>query len=69
MMTRREKMKKLNIALGAAICGLTLVADYVLKYYFGLENNVELSIFTGILVGLSATVGYVYSKLEDIHEE
>ena len=62
-------MKKLNIALGAAIFGLTIGANLVLKYYFRLENNVELSVFTGILVGLSATVGYVYSKLEDIHEE
>jgi len=62
-------MKKLTIALGAAICVLTLGANLVLKHYFGLENNVELSVFTGILVGLSATVGYVYSKLEDLHEE
>lgn len=69
MMTRREKMKKLNIALGAAICGLTLGANLVFKHYFGLENNVELSVLVGIIVGLSATVGYVYSKLEDFHEE
>jgi hypothetical protein len=62
-------MKKLNIALGAVIFGLTLGTNLVLKHYFGLENNVELSVFTGILVGLSATVGYVYSKLQDIHEE
>ena len=62
-------MKKLTIALGAAICVLTLGANLVLKHHFGLENNVELNVFTGILVGLSATVGYVYSKLEDLHEE
>ena len=62
-------MKNLNIALGAAIFGLTLGTNLVLKHYFGLEIDVELSVFTGILVGLSATVGYVYSKLQDIHEE
>lgn len=69
MMTRREKMKKLNIALGSAICVITMGANLVFKHYFGIENNVGLSVLVGIIVGLSATVGYVYSKLEDIHEE
>ena len=62
-------MKKLTIALGAAICVLSIGAQLILKHYFGIENNVELSVLVGIIVGLSAAVGYVYSKLEDIYEE
>lgn len=62
-------MKKLSIALGAAIFGLTLGEQLLLRYYFGLAINLELSVLVGIIVGLSATVGYVYSKLEEIHEE
>lgn len=62
-------MKKLSIALGAAIFGLTLGEQLLLRYYFGLAINLELSVLVGIIVGLSATVGYVYSKLEEVHEE
>lgn len=62
-------MKKLSIALSFAILVLCLVPQLVLKYYFGLEINAGMGILVGIVVGLSASVGYIYAKLEDIYEE
>lgn len=62
-------MKKLNMALGTVIFGLMLGEQLFLRYCFGLEVNLELGVLVGIIIGLSATVGYVYSKLEEVHEE
>lgn len=62
-------MKKITIALGAAICVLSIGAQLILKHYFEIEINPEMTVLVGIIVGLSASVGYVYSKLEDLYEE
>jgi len=61
--------KKLSIALGGAIFVLAIGTQLILKHYFDVDINPGMCVLIGILIGLSATVGYVYSKLEDLYEE